>query len=208
MKSKLVVLAVAFIAIMAISIMPISTAEPMVPTLNRTSIAFDVDPARAECFSAWDEWCELPEGTVPFNVDMVDAENVFQLPANDSVYPSDNVIVYANITDENGVKQATLNFTYTNSSGTWTGNVTMQELEENFYNGTIPHLPYSTNVTYIIIAEDNLNNIITTEEMGYSYKYHVIPEFPSLLILPLFTLATLLAVIVHKRKQTLVPDRR
>lgn len=128
-------------------------------------------------------------------------ENVFQLPANDSVYPNDNVIVYANITDENEVKQATLNFTYTNSSGTWTGNVTMQELEENFYNGTIPHLPYCTNVTYIIIAEDNLNNIITTEEMGYSYKYHVIPEFPSLLILPLSMMATLLAVRLCRKRQ-------
>ncbi|NWG11098.1 S8 family serine peptidase [Candidatus Bathyarchaeota archaeon] len=76
MKNKLLVLAIVLTAIMATSTMPISIAEPIVPMLNRTSIAFDVDPARAECFSAWDEWCELPEGTVPFNVDMVDAEGV------------------------------------------------------------------------------------------------------------------------------------
>jgi len=36
----------------------------------------------------------------------------------------------------------------------------------------------------------------------------VIPEFPSFLILSLFMIATLLAVKVHKRKHTLIPDRR
>ena len=129
-------------------------------------------------------------------------ENVHQQPANDSVYPEDEVMVYANVTDDlSGVKQVILNYTYTNSTGTWHGTVIMDPLELDSYNGTIPRLPYCTNVTYMIIAEDNFNNIITTEEMGQKYKYHVIPEFSLQLVLPILAASTLLTVLIRKRKQ-------
>jgi hypothetical protein len=129
-------------------------------------------------------------------------ENVHQQPANDSVYPEDEVMVYANVTDDlSGVKQVILNYTYTNSTGTWHGTVIMDPLELDSYNGTIPRLPYCTNVTYVIIAEDNFNNIITTEEMGQKYKYHVIPEFSLQLVLPILAASTLLTVLIRKRKQ-------
>jgi WD40 repeat protein len=129
-------------------------------------------------------------------------ENVHQQPANDSVYPEDEVMVYANVTDDlSGVKQVILNYTYTNSTGTWHGTVIMDPLELDSYNGTIPRLPYCTNVTYVIIAEDNFNNIITTEEMGQKYKYHVIPEFSLQLVLPILAASTLLTMLIRKRKQ-------
>ncbi|MEM3623452.1 MAG: hypothetical protein QXR76_06770, partial [Candidatus Bathyarchaeia archaeon] len=128
-------------------------------------------------------------------------ENVHQQPANDSVYPEDEVMVYANVTDDlSGVKQVTLNYTYTNATGTWNGTVIMDNLEGNLYNGTIPALPYCTNVTYIIIAEDNLNNMITTQEMGQEYRYHVIPEFSTQLMFPIIAASTLLAILIRKRK--------
>jgi len=128
-------------------------------------------------------------------------ENVHQQPTNTTVHPEDDVMVYANVTDDqSGVKQVILNYTYTNSTGTWHGTVVMDPLELNIYNGTIPRLPYCTNVTYIIIAEDNFNNTVTTEEMGYEYKYHVIPEFPSQIVLPLLATATLLTILIRKRK--------
>ncbi|MDH7477106.1 MAG: hypothetical protein QHH17_01845 [Candidatus Bathyarchaeota archaeon] len=131
-------------------------------------------------------------------------ENVHQHPASDSVYPEDEVMVYANVTDDlSGVKQVTLNYTYTNATGTWNGTVVMDNLEGNLYNGTIPALPYCTNVTYIIIAEDNFNNTITTEEMGQEYKYHVVPEFSIQLIFPILAASTLLAVVIRKRKTKL-----
>jgi hypothetical protein len=111
-------------------------------------------------------------------------------------------MVYANVTDDlSGVKQVILNYTYTNSTGTWHGTVIMDNLEGNLYNGTIPALPYCTNVTYMIIAEDNFNNIITTEEMGQEYKYHVIPEFSLQLVLPILAASTLLTMLIRKRKQ-------
>jgi hypothetical protein len=126
-------------------------------------------------------------------------ENVHQQPINDNVLPEDDVMVYANVTDDlSGVKQVTLNYTYTNSTGTWHGTVIMDNLELDIYNGMIPRLPYCTNVTYAIIAEDYFNNTIISEEM--EYRYHVIPEFPSQIVLPLFAITTLLTAIVSKRK--------
>ena len=129
-------------------------------------------------------------------------ENVHQEPANDTVTPDDEVLVYANVTDdESGVKQVSLN--YTNGNGTWvTKNMT--NLEGNFWNGTIPTFEYCTYVNYTIIAEDKVGNTITTEEvLGYQHQYHVVPEFPTFLILPLFMTATLLAVTVYRRKHTI-----
>ncbi|MDH5376240.1 MAG: hypothetical protein OEZ21_04830 [Candidatus Bathyarchaeota archaeon] len=52
------------------------------------------------------------------------------------------------------------------------------------------------------MAEDNANNTITTEDMGYEYQYYVIPEFPLLIIMPLLMMTTLLAVIVCRRKHS------
>jgi hypothetical protein len=71
------------------------------------------------------------------------------------------------------------------------------------YNGTIPPFPYGTNVTWVIIAEDNLNNTISTEEMQLLFKYQVIPEFASWIILPLFIMTTLLTAIAVKKKTRL-----
>ena len=72
--------------------------------------------------------------------------------------------------------------------------------EGNFYNGTIPEFPYCTNVTYIIIAEDNFNNTITTLEMGYEYQYHVIPEFPLNIMLTTLVMLTITSLSLIKKK--------
>ena len=129
-------------------------------------------------------------------------ENVFQQPANDSVYPYDKVEVYANVTDDlSGVKQVILN--YTTNNGTWFSKE-MTNLEDTIYNATIPEFPYCTNITYIIIAEDSANNTVTTEGMGY--QYHVIPEFPSLIIVPLFIITTLIVNIIYRRKHSKQPQ--
>jgi len=141
--------------------------------------------------------------TVYFTVDTTppNITEVSQNPPKNNVRPEDEVKINATVTDNlSGVKQVTLN--YTNGNGTWI-TVKMTNLEGNIWNATIPAFPYCTNVTYILIAVDNVNNIITTEEMGYGYQYHVIPEFPSFLILPLFMIATILAVIIYKRKHSM-----
>ena len=82
MKNRLLLVSFVLVAIMPVSMMPMpasyaesapSFAEPTL--LDNIDVAFGIDPVKEYCFSDWD-WCELPEGTVPFNVDMVDAEKV------------------------------------------------------------------------------------------------------------------------------------
>ena len=127
-------------------------------------------------------------------------EDVHQHPANDTVTPDDKVMVYANVSDDQtGVKQVILSYTTDNETYF---NVNMTNLEGYVWNGSIPTFEYCTWVNYNIIAEDNVGNTITTGELfGYWYQYHVVPEFPSLLILPLFMIATLLAAIFRRRKR-------
>ena len=139
---------------------------------------------------------------VYFTVDtnLPNITDVSQIPLANNVLPEDEVKVNATVTDDlSGVKQVILN--YTNGNGTWI-TVDMTNLEGTVWNATIPAFPYCTNVTYAIIAEDNVNNTLTTEELGYEYQYHVIPEFPLLIIALLFMMATLLAVIVYRRKNS------
>jgi len=128
--------------------------------------------------------------------------DVSQNPPKNNVLPEDEVKINATVTDNlSQVKQVTLIYAYSNSSGTWIRIIDMTNLEGNIWNATIPAFPYCTNVTYTITAEDNVGNIITTLEMGYEYQYPVIPEFPTAIIMPLFMIATLLTIIVYRRKQ-------
>ena len=141
---------------------------------------------------------------VYFSVDTVppNITSICQFPPEDNVLPEDEVEVNATVTDDvSGVKHVTLFYAYANTSGIWIGTVQMTNIEADIWSATIPSLPYCTNVTYAILAEDNVGNIITTVEMGYSIQYHVIPEFPSFLILLILIIATLLTTLFCKRKQ-------
>jgi len=139
--------------------------------------------------------------TVYFTIDTIppNITDVSQTPLENNVSPEDEVEINATITDDlSGVKQVALN--YTNGNGTWI-TIDMTNPQGDIWSATIPAFPYCTNVTYIVIAEDNVGNIIATEET--EDQYHVIPEFPSSLVLPLFMIATLLAVIVYRRKHSM-----
>lgn len=73
MKKKLFALVV-IIAMLTIAVFPMTTeGSPSMP-LEPINIAYYPDPVRAECWDA--EECDPPPGTVPFNVDMVDAEGL------------------------------------------------------------------------------------------------------------------------------------
>jgi len=136
--------------------------------------------------------------TIMFWVDTTppDITYVYQTPPKDNVTPEDEVEVYAGVIDNiSGWPKVVLN--YTTNNGTWF--TTPMTLDGAGYNATIPQHPYCTNITYVIIAEDNATNIITTEEFEYDTQYHVIPEFPLFLVLPLFVIATLLAIMVYRR---------
>jgi SagB-type dehydrogenase family enzyme len=139
--------------------------------------------------------------TVYFAVDTAGPEisEVIQFPAEDSVKPTDEVIVNATVVDAtSGVKKVIMNYT--------TGNMTwlqkdMIDLGDGIYSSTIPRFPYGTNVTYVIVAEDNAGNIITSVETGYQGLYQVLTEFPSHVIILSFVTMTLLSVAVSRRKR-------
>jgi parallel beta-helix repeat protein len=139
--------------------------------------------------------------TVYFTIDTTapNITDVSQTP--ETVLPEDIVQVNANVTDNlSGIKQVTLN--YTNGNGTWI-TVEMSNVAGDVWNGNIPAFPYCTNVTYIIMAEDNAGNTITTEQMELEYQYHVIPEFQLWTILPLLMITTLLVVVFYEICPTL-----
>ncbi len=137
-------------------------------------------------FSVWDD------STPPM------IENVWQEPGDDAVTPEDIVMVYTNVTDsESGVKQVTLY--YSLDGETWFM-VTMTQLGDASWNGTIPTFNYCTWINYTITAEDEVGNTITSEEeFGYQHQYHVIPEAASLLMIPLIMTMTLLMVALRRK---------
>lgn len=127
--------------------------------------------------------------------------SITQIPFFSNVLPENEVKINSTIIDNlNGTKQVILNYTFTDNNGTWSQTVNMTNIEGNFWNATIPTLPYGTNVTYTIIAEDNAGNIVNSENLGYECQYCVISEF-SLFFAPLlFTTATLLTAMLCRRR--------
>jgi hypothetical protein len=53
----------------------------------------------------------------------------------------------------------------------------------------------------MITAEDGVGNIITSDELGYTLQYHVIPESLSLIALLLLITATLVVLALHRNKR-------
>jgi len=146
--------------------------------------------------------------TVHFTVDTTppNITNVSQTSLENNMFPEDEVKVNATVFDSlSGVKQVFLN--YTNGNGTWV-TVEMTNLEGNIWKAKIPAFPHGTNTTYIIMAEDNQGNAITTEKLGYKYQYKEIPEFPSILIPPLLITAILIAIIIYRKKRAMAPARK
>ena len=142
--------------------------------------------------------------TVYFTVDTTkpNITNVVQDPLTD-ILPDTVVKVNATVTDAtSGIKQVLLNCTFTNSTDTWYAVFSMTHLTGDVWNATIMPCPYGTNVTYVIIAEDNAGNTITTEQIyGYKYEYPVVPEFTLLTVLiALFIATSLIAIIAGKKK--------
>jgi len=119
-----------------------------------------------------------------------------QVPSKTDVAEDQEVIVSVSVTDAgSGVFEVTLSHSI-NDGISWENSTMIGQ--GDIFNGTIPGYPKDTMVRYKIIAYDNVGNH-AVKEMPY-FVYIVIPEFSSMLILPLFMIAALLAVIVYKRK--------
>jgi hypothetical protein len=146
----------------------------------------------------------MGSATVYFTVDTTkpNITNVVQDPPT-NVQPDTIVKVNATVTDAtSGIKQVLLNCTFTNSTSTWYTVFSMTHLTGDIWNATIPAYPYGTNVTYVIIAEDNAGNTITTEQLGYEYEYQVVPEFTLPPILIALVITTLVIATISRKKRT------
>jgi hypothetical protein len=99
------------------------------------------------------------EGTRALSID-----NVFQTPLMNNVLPTDEVTVNATVARHFPLEQVILNCTYTNDSGTWTTAINMTNLEDDTWSGIIPPFPIGTNMTYAIIAQDNVGNSINSRD--------------------------------------------
>jgi hypothetical protein len=137
--------------------------------------------------------------TVHFSTDTTppNITDMFQSPTGDQILPTDEVNINVTVVDEvSGVKQVTLN--YTSGNETWF-QVSMTDLQENVWNATIPPFPYLTSVSYVISAQDKMNNTVTTQTTPVHYQ--VVPEFPSSLTLHLLLLTTILTVITCRKRR-------
>jgi hypothetical protein len=62
-----------------------------------------------------------------------------------------------------------------------------------------------TEVRFKIVAFDNAENNATKDGTSVDYTYMVVPEFSTLIVIPLLMIATLLAVIVYRKKHSAQP---
>lgn len=128
--------------------------------------------------------------------------NVSQTPTKNNVLSSDVVEVNATVTHYFPLEQVILNCTYVNGTATWTSIINMTNLEDDIWNGIIPASPVGTNVTYVIIAQDNSGSSISSTSQGYNFDYPVvITEFPTTVLLPILFATTLSVVLLFKRRR-------
>ena len=68
--------------------------------------------------------------------------------------------------------------------------------------GDYPVGNYTVEATYDIYSDDAKVNMTDNKQITLTLEDFVIPEFPSFLILPISIIATLLAVIIYRRKHS------
>ncbi|MFQ5621711.1 MAG: DNRLRE domain-containing protein, partial [Candidatus Nanoarchaeia archaeon] len=111
-----------------------------------------------------------------------------------------NVKISVDITDVgNGVKNATLSYTTNNGTSWETPRIMTYNSATGYYEVIIPGQPADTWVKYRITAYDNAGNPYTEDNNGEHYVYTIIPEFPVILVLPLFIFFSLIAVVLAKK---------
>ncbi len=115
----------------------------------------------------------------------------------------ETVTITVIVTDaESGVYNVTLSYS-TDGEQTW-NNVTMINTTGDTYEGQILGLPAGTEVQYKIIAYDNVGHPAVEDNAGEYYVYTVIPEFPSIALIAIFMILSLLATILTKKSKRIV----
>ena len=115
------------------------------------------------------------------------------------VQPGREVKVSVNVTDfVSEVKNVTLSYNL-NDSALWINLPMTVNSTTGLYEAIIPEQQANTLVKYRIVAYDNSGNYKIEDNGGQYYVYAVIPEFPSLLILPILMVLSIFAVILARK---------
>ena len=124
------------------------------------------------------------------------------------VTPDQDVKVSVSVVDVgSGVKNVTLSYSTTNGTS-WIDLSMTYNSTSDLYQATIPGEEYCTWVSYKVIAYDNSENLATKDNAGEYYVYHVIPEFPLIMILPLIIALAAFALILGRFLKPRLPTRR
>jgi parallel beta-helix repeat protein len=125
--------------------------------------------------------------------------NWTQNPIGEEIQPDVSVIVTIDVIDESGAKSVTLLYKQ-NSTGLWSGwiEVIMNHATRSTYEAIIPRFQGGTTVEYRMNGTDFFDNWGVTPDEGYSYTYHVIPEFSSPVLLVMLLLLTFAAITLKK----------
>jgi len=117
------------------------------------------------------------------------------------VWPGQQVKILVNVTDStSGSANVTLSYSLDNGT-TWLPSMNMNfNASTRLHQATIPPQPDGTWIKYKIEAADSAGNQAVNDNAGLFYNYHVVPEFPFAIILPLFIAVTTLAIFIAKRK--------
>jgi hypothetical protein len=118
-----------------------------------------------------------------------------------NVTANQQVTISANVTDAlSGVKSVRLEYNVSNSA-LWLDFPMSLNSTTGLYEYTIPGQPAGAIVKYKITAYDYAGNVAIDDNAGQYYSYVVaIPEFSSLLVLPLLMMVTLLAAITYRKR--------
>lgn len=136
----------------------------------------------------------------------LDADNSIPLIGTPSrapeadVQPNQEVKISVDVTDpESGVENVTLSYT-TDNGKTWENRTMSLNQSTSLYETTIPGQEAGTRVKFKIVAYDRVGNNATLDGTEPYCTYQVVPEFPSFLVIPLFIMAALLPVMVHRKR--------
>ena len=133
-------------------------------------------------------------------------EDPIRHPEGD-ITPDQSVRVSVNVTDAtSGVKNTTLSYT-TDNGTSWIDLPMTYNSTSGLHQTIVPGYPYCTWVRHMIIAYDNAENPTVKDNAGEYYVYHVVPEFPAFMILPLLVFSTLIAVALVKKNRYKVTSR-
>jgi parallel beta-helix repeat protein len=148
--------------------------------------ALDIGQDRYPLIAPFQMFCYTTYSAMDYYVEVVSNSTIFSFHFD----PDEGAFLKFNVTGEGGTEgfcRVTIPKDLLWATDGW--NVSVGEQKNVSY--TL--LPHVTN-TYLCFMYSHSTSSVIIEGTG------VIPEFPSFLILPLFTIATLLALIVYKRK--------